>query len=95
MKHYFYLNCYYKLTSCINTARDEKLEKLAKMFKGKESGAGTDFNTRDVFFTFDNFKNAKNFYKQAKKVKWISGANISINDKDSFGVFVDIKELLV
>ena len=93
-KHYFYLNCYYKFEGCINIEKDEKLEKLAKKFNGEDSGAGTDFNTRDVFFTFKTFNGAKRFYRDAKKRKMISGANISINDKDSFGVFVDIKELL-
>lgn len=95
MKHYFYLNAFYKYPGYVDIEREEKIEKLAKKFNGKDSGAGTDWKLRDINFTFKTFSETRKFYREAKKRRWIMGANISIMDQDYDGTYADMKELLV
>lgn len=77
MKRTIYLNCFYKWNGHVMMDREEKLEKLARKFEGKDSGSGTNFKLRDVNYTFNSFRNAKKFYRAAKAKKWIDGANVS------------------
>jgi ABC-type transport system involved in cytochrome bd biosynthesis fused ATPase/permease subunit len=95
MKHYFYLNCFYKYDGHINFDKDSKLEKMAKKYGGKESGTGSDFKTRDVNFTFETFNRAKRFYLHARKRRLLDGAEIAIVGKNGDGsAFANIKEFL-
>ncbi len=69
-KPYFVLSISYPASERFREL-DDKIIKLAKTFKGKETGSGMGFGLRDIQFEFKNLNCANLFYKKARENKLI------------------------
>lgn len=57
---------------------EEKLEKIAKKYGGREYGAGSDFKTRDIHYGgFKSESDAKKFANRLKRYKYIKTTKVS------------------
>ncbi len=53
----------------IDSNADNQIRKIAKLFKGVDSGGGTGFGQRDLTIEFKSYENALLFEKYMKKYK--------------------------